>query len=63
MPRMHADLVTGESERTGADVKAKLNASVHQSHGHKVTSAFVLVIVQNQAWTNKYTAGYTDSNY
>jgi len=52
MPCMHADLVTGDGNWTRTNVKAILNASVHQSHRDKVPSTAMLVIVQNQAWTN-----------
>jgi len=56
VPGMQADFITGDGDWAGADTEAELNACIHQAEGHKVTSTFILAIIQNQTCTdsNRY---------
>ena len=65
VPRIQADLLTGNRNWARANVEAKFNATVHQTERQKVTSTSVLVIVQNQTWRDidKYNASYIYGNY
>jgi len=53
MPRIEAENITADSNWTRTDVEPKFNTAVRQAQRHKVTSSFILAIVQNQTWTNR----------
>lgn len=61
---MQADFIAGNDNRARTDIEAKLDACICQTKRDKVTSTFILAIVQNQTWTdsNKYIIIYIYSN-